>query len=41
MIRQIYKDYPTEKARIRNDIQVSIDIIKMLNVIKENTDEEK
>lgn len=30
-------DYPTEKARIRKDIQVIIDIIEMLNMIKEDT----
>lgn len=33
-------DYPTEKARIRKDIQVIIDVIEMLNIIKESTDEE-
>jgi len=33
-------DYPTEKARIRKDIQVIIDVIEMLNLIKK-TEEEK
>ncbi len=33
-------DYPTEKARIRKDIQVIIDVIEMLNMIKK-TEEEK
>ena len=30
-------DYPTEKARIQKDIQVIIDVIEMLNMIKDET----
>jgi len=33
-------DYPTEKARIRKDIQVIIDVIEMLNMIRKNMDDD-